>query len=167
MTTSYVEHFKFNVYVFHAQLVGNSTTIEQHATEDICTVNPTKTHYGSCLISNKDIIVWRNHSHNFQDLHSLRTFEVQRSGIYLLIPSLSAGGTEKRNAIQLDNGLILQLKNSKTDFISTLSNIVKEYSKKIGDDVGCSNAISAHYTNNHTAKRDDDTRMGKNMLPTD
>ena len=67
--------------------------------------------------SNKDIIVWRTRSHNFQDLHSLRTFEVQRSGIYFLIPSLSPGGSvqeEKRNAVQLDNGLILQLKNSKT-----------------------------------------------------
>ena len=60
------------------------------------------------------VIVWRNPNHDFNEMQSLGTYQIQRSGEYFLIPSLQAGGAIQQMTginevtMQLYNGLVLR-----------------------------------------------------------
>ena len=84
----------YEVQQFQAQLVGKSSKIEQHLTDTECSSTINQLYDAGICNMNRSmkVIVWRNPNHDYNEMQSLGTYQVQRSGEYFLIPSLQAGG---------------------------------------------------------------------------
>ena len=87
------------------------------------------------------VIVWKNPNHNYDEMQSIGTHQVQRSGEYFLIPSLQAGGAIQqtmgidKETIQLDNCLILRNTTMYPNLFHQLTKAIKEYTKTVSDTV--------------------------------
>ena len=133
----------YEVQQFQAQLVGNNSKIEQHLTDTECSLTINQLYDAGICNMNRSmtVIVWKNPNHNNDEMQSLGTHQVQRSGEYFLIPSLQAGGAIQQTigineeTIQLDIGLILRNAAIYPNLFHPLTEAIKEYAKTVSDTV--------------------------------
>ena len=132
------------MYRYPAQLVGDSTTIEQHVTDTRCSKYiPRKLKLSYCrpCAETLKIIVWEDPHHDPTIMKNLGNHKIKRSGDYVLIESLFIGGAIQRelgkdkSVIQLDNGIIIRKINTSIDIYHALQYTLKDYTKRVGTDV--------------------------------
>ena len=133
----------YEVQQFQAQLVGTNNKIKQHltATERASTINQLY-HAGICNMNRSmKVILWRNPNHNYNEMQSLGTYQIQRSGEYFLIASLQAGRAIQQmteineETIQLEYGLVLRNTEIYPNTFHPLTEAIKEYAKTVSDTV--------------------------------
>ena len=142
----------YEVQQFKAQLIGNATIIEQHLTDSECPSKINQLYDAGICNMNRSMkaIVWRNPNHDYNEMQSLGTHQVQRSGEYFLIPSLQVGGAIqqtmgiKEETIQLDNGLVLRNTKNHPNIFHLLTEAIKEYAKTVSDTV-VAPLLEAHF----------------------